>query len=119
MIKYIHLMGLSKSSLYGLKVFSPDSIQNNDLDLLETFKFETKDFRKNDFLDKEVLQEQFTKRTKSVKPKKSIPSKKNEIKKLVDTFCQKLDRTLMVKNDELTLTDIKWDRIDDFCNILR
>ena len=119
MIKYIHLMGLSKSSLYGLKVFSPDSIQNNDLDLLETFKFETKDFRKNDFLDKEVLQEQFTKRTHSVKPKKSIPSKKNEIKRLVETFCKKLDRTLMVKNDESSVTDIKWDRIDDFCNILR
>lgn len=112
-------MGLSKASLSGLKVFSPNSILTNDLDLLETLKFETKDFRTNDFLDKEIIQEQFVKRAKSIKPKKPISAKKIELKKLIDTFCVKLDRTLIVKNNDSSIADIKWDRIDDFCNTLR
>ena len=112
-------MGLSKASLSGLKVFAPISIQTNDLDLFETLKFETKGLREKDFLSKEIFQEQFVKRTKSIKPKKPVPSNKNEIDKLVEEFCQKLDRTLLVKNDESSITNIKWDYIDDFCNTLR
>ena len=112
-------MGLSKASLVGLKVFSPDSILSNDLDLLETLKFETKDFRTVDYLDKEKIQEQLVQRSKSIKPKKPIPQKKNELKKLIDSFCIKLDRTLIIKNNDSSITDIKWDLVDDFCSTLR
>lgn len=112
-------MGLSKGSLYGLKVFMPSSIQNNDLDFLETIKFETDDFRKQDYLDKEVLLKLFQKRAESVKPKKPIPTKKTELNKLLEEFCEKLDKTLMVKNDDLSLNYMDWESLDEFCNALR
>lgn len=112
-------MALSKSSLSGLKVFPPSTIQNNDLDLLETLKFETSDLRKQDYLDKEILLERFLNRANSVKPKKPISSKKSDLEKSVESFCKKLDKTLMIKNENSSLNDIKWDRLDDFCNILR
>ncbi len=112
-------MGLSKGSLSGLKTFAPSSIQNNDLDFLETLKFETDDLRKQDFIDKGVLLELFLKRTKLVKPKRPIPTKKYEQKKLVEDFCKKLDKTLMIKNDESSCADLKWERLDEFCSTLR
>ncbi len=103
----------------GLKVFAPSSIQNNDLDFLETLKFETDDLRKQDYLDKEIFLERFLTRTKSVKPKKPIPTKKSELKKQFEEFCKKLDKTLMIKNDDSSLNDLKWERLDQFCNTLR
>ena len=112
-------MGLSKASLLGLKVFTPSSIQNHDLDFLETLKFETDDYRKQTKLDKEIFLELFQKRVKFVKPKKPVPSRKNEIKKQLQEFCKKLDKTLIVKNDESLLDEISWDQVDDFCSTLR
>ena len=112
-------MGLSKSSLIGLKIFEPSSIVSNDLDFLETLKFETQDIRVQDFLEKGDFMELFLNRIKSVKPKKPIPSQKPALKKVIDNFCKKLDKTLLVKNDEYALTEVKWERIDEFCNILR
>lgn len=112
-------MGLSKASLIGLKVFAPNSIQSNDLDFLETLKFETKGLRNQDFLEKEKFLELFLKRGKIVKPKIQIPVKKQLQQKLLEEFCEKLDKTLLIKNDGSTINEIKWERLDDFCSTLR
>lgn len=118
-IKYICKMGLSKSSLIGLKVFEPDTILSNELDFLETLKFQTHDFRKQNSIEKDVFLELFLTRSKSVKPKEQIPKNPKALKKAIGEFCIKLDKTLMVKNDEDSINEIKWDKIDEFCNILR
>ena len=112
-------MGLSKSALLGLKIFPPYSIHTNDLDFLETLKFGTNDLRNDDFIDKEDFLQRFVERTKSVKPKISLPEKKSSQKKLLEEFCKILDKTLMIKNDDSSLNEIKWERIDEFCNMLR
>ena len=112
-------MGLSKSALTGLKIFRPDSIHSNDLDFFETLKFGTSDLRKEDSLDKEEFLKRFLERSKSVKPKKPISNKKSIQNKLLEDFCKTLDKTLMIKNDESLLIDVKWDLIDEFCSILR
>ena len=112
-------MGISKASLLGLKIFEPNSIHENDLDLLETLKFEMGDFRKEDSITKDTLKQKFLERVKVVKPKKEIAKKDAQITKLIDEFCQKLGKTLLVKNDETTIFEIKWDKIDEFCNTLR
>lgn len=112
-------MGLSKASLIGLKIFEPSSILTNDLDFLETLKFETKDFRGQDYLEKEKFLDLFLKRIKSVKPKKIIPNAKTQKQKLLEEFFKKLDKTLMIKNEDLTINEINWERIDDFCSTLR
>ena len=112
-------MGISKASLSGLRVFAPDSLLANDLDFLETLKFETSDLRKQNSIDKDILLERAIARSKSVRPKKRYPARKSEQKKLLEDFCQKLDKTLNVKNNESSLDEIKWDRIDEFCNALR
>ena len=112
-------MGISKASLLGLKIFEPNSIHENDLDLLETLKFEMGDFRKEDSITKDTLKQKFLERVKVVKPKKEIAKKDAQIIKLIDEFCQKLGKTLLVKNDETTIFEIKWDKIDEFCNTLR
>ena len=45
--------------------------------------------------------------------------KKSEIQKLFETFFQKLDKILFVKNSKDEISDIKWNQIDDFCSLLR
>ena len=112
-------MGISKLSLLGLKVFEPDSIHGNDLDLLETLKFETGELRKEDSITKEILKQKFLDRIKVVKPKKAVPKKDAQLTELIEEFCEKLEKTLLVKNDETILFEIKWDKIDEFCNTLR
>ena len=112
-------MGISKASLSGLKVFEPRSILTNDLDFLETLKFETSDLRKQDSVDKDIILERSLERSKSVKPKKAYPAKKSDQKKLFDDFCKKLGKTLHIKNNSTSLDEIKWNRIDEFCNALR
>ena len=111
-------MGISKASLVGLKIFSPASIQNNDLDFLETLKFETSDLRSQDQITKKDFLARFLNRTDSVKPKKPLPIKSN-VGDLLEDFCKKLEKTLMVKRDASSLYDIKWDSLDEFCNSLR
>jgi DNA-binding transcriptional ArsR family regulator len=112
-------MGLSKASLIGLKIFEPNSIQSNDLDFLETLKFETKEFRNQDYLEKGELLHLTLKRIKSVKPKLPMPTKKSQQQKLLEDFCKKLDKTLMIKNDDSTINEVKWEKLDDFCSTLR
>jgi len=111
-------MGISKASLIGLKIFSPESIQNNDLDFLETLKFETSDLRSQDQITKKDFIARFLNRVDSVKPKKPLPAK-SKINNLLEDFCKRLEKTLMVKTDNFSLYDIKWDRLDEFCNSLR
>lgn len=112
-------MGLSKSALLGLKIFPPHSIHTNDLDFLETLKFGTNDLRNEESIDKEVFLQRFVERTKSVKPKIALPEKKSSQKKLLEEFCKILDKTLMIKNNDSLLNEIKWEQIDEFCNMLR
>jgi len=38
---------------------------------------------------------------------------------LLEEFCKILDKTLMIKNNDSSLNEIKWERIDEFCNMLR
>jgi hypothetical protein len=102
-----------------LKIFEPNSIQSNDLDFLETLKFETKEFRNQDYLEKGELLHLTLKRIKSVKPKLPMPTKKSQQQKLLEDFCKKLDKTLMIKNDDSTINEVKWEKLDDFCSTLR
>lgn len=110
-------MGLSNYTLNALHVFEPASIANNTLDFLETIKFETQDLRKQDSVTKGELVDRIIKRSKSVKPKKPLDSKK--VKKLLNDFTKILNTTLMIKDGDEEITNIKWDTIDEFCNILR
>ncbi|MDH3618055.1 MAG: hypothetical protein OEM89_04960, partial [Nitrosopumilus sp.] len=51
--------------------------------------------------------------------KKINKSKKSEISKKFDEFAKTLDRTLFIKNSKEEISDVKWERIDSFCNLLR
>ena len=111
-------MGLSKYCLNALHVFEPTAIAENSLDFLETMKFETQDLRKLDSVTKDELVERIIKRSKITKPKKPL-GQKTQVKKLFNHFLKNLDSTIMIKDGEEEITDIKWNEIDEFCNLLR
>lgn len=109
-------MGLSASNLQGLKVFPPTSISDKTLEFFEFLKYDTKLFRddntasKNDLLD--II-------PKSTKIKNISKTKKSDIAKQFEEFVKKLDKTLFIKNTNDDITEIQWQRIDDFCSLLR
>ena len=109
-------MGLSISNLNGLRVFSPSSILDKDMEFLEFLRYETKSLRSETVLTKDDL---FSELPKSTKIKNISKIKKSEIKKLFDGFAKKLDKTLLIKNLPDEISDIKWKKIDSFCNLLR
>ena len=109
-------MGLSISNLNGLRVFPPSSILNKDMEFLEFLRYETKSLRSETMLVKDDLFSEFS---KSTKIKNISKIKKSEIKKLFDGFAKKLDKTLLIKNLPDEISDVKWKRIDSFCNLLR
>lgn len=111
-------MGLSKYSLNALRVFEPISIAENALDFLETLKFETQDLRKQESITKEELVDRIIKRSKSTKPKKPLGSKL-QVTKLLNNFAKNLNTTLMIKDSDDEITEIKWGEVDEFCNLLR
>ena len=109
-------MGLSTSNLLALKVFPPSSIVDNSLEFFEFLKYETKSFRDESIVSKDDLLDAIS---KSTKIKQSCKPKKSEIIKQFDIFSKNLDRTLFIKNTKDEFTEIKWNRIDDFCGLLR
>ncbi|HUU48426.1 MAG TPA: hypothetical protein VMW55_06560 [Nitrosopumilaceae archaeon] len=109
-------MGISISNLTALRVFAPVSILDRTLEFFEFLRYETKSIRNNPVLLKEEI---FDVISKSTKIKQVSKMKKSEIQKLFEKFLQNLDKTLFVKNSNDKISDIKWDKIDDFCNLLR
>ncbi|MBT8252001.1 MAG: hypothetical protein KJO99_04120, partial [Nitrosopumilus sp.] len=108
-------MGLSNSVLLGLKIFQPISITNKTLEFFEFLKYETKPFRTDSSLSKDTL---FVAIPKSLKIKQTKTTK-TQTKKLFEEFLKNLDKTLMIKNSDDDISEIKWDEIDDFCSLLR
>ena len=109
-------MGLSTSNLLALKVFPPSSIVDNSLGFFEFLKYETKSFRDKSIVSKDDLIDAIS---KSTKIKQSSKPNKSEIIKQFDIFSKNLDRTLFIKNTKDEFTEIKWNRIDAFCGLLR
>ncbi len=105
-------MGLSISSLTGLKSFSPSSLKDGTLEFFEFLKFHTKDFRELGVIEKEELIDEFLKQHPQTKSK-------SKIKNQFDDFCKKLDSVLFIKNGPDQITEINWKKIDEFCNLLR
>ncbi|MDH3311754.1 MAG: hypothetical protein OEM28_01240 [Nitrosopumilus sp.] len=108
-------MGLSNSILLGLKIFPPSSINNKTLEFFEFLKYETKSFRTYDILSKDNMLDAIP---KSIKIRQTRTTK-SQTKKLFEEFLKSLDKTLMIKNSEDDVSEIKWDEIDDFCSLLR
>ncbi|MCH9658245.1 hypothetical protein K0U27_06050 [archaeon] len=108
-------MGLSISNLSGLRVFPPISIKNRTLEFFEFLKYETKSYR-DDVLLKEDFLDMIS---KSTKIKQVSKIKKTETIKLFEEFANILDKTLFIKNSKDEISDIKWERIDSFCGLLR
>ena len=109
-------MGISTYNIRALRVFTPVSILDRTLEFFEFFRYETKSIRNNPVLLKEEI---FNIISKSTKIKQVSKIKKSEIQKLFETFFQKLDKILFVKNSKDEISDIKWNQIDDFCSLLR
>lgn len=109
-------MGLSPSNLMGLRVFQPISIKNRNLEFFEFLRYETKSFRDETFLSKSIL---FDAISKSSKIKHVSKTKKSQIIKQFENFLKELDRSLFIKNSKDEISDIKWNRIDIFCGLLR
>ena len=109
-------MGLSNSNLLALKVFPPSSLLGRGLQFFEFLKYETKSFRDETILSKGELIDAMLLGTKV----KKIPkSKKNSLLKEFNEFTKDLDRALLVKNSSDEISEIKWERIDNFCSLLR
>ncbi len=109
-------MGISTSNLTALRVFEPVSIFDRTLEFFEFLRYETKRIRDDQILLKDDI---FSEISKSTKIKQVSKLKKSEIIKLFENFTTSLDKTLFIKNSKDELSDIKWDRIDDFCSLLR
>ena len=109
-------MGLSNSNLLALKVFPPSSLLGRGLQFFEFLKYETKSFRDETILSKGELIDAMLLGTKV----KKIPkSKKDSLLKEFHEFAKDLDRALLVKNSSDEISEIKWERIDNFCSLLR
>lgn len=109
-------MGISTYNITALRVFAPISILDRTLEFFEFLRYETKSIRNNPVLLKEEI---FNIISKSTKIKQVSKIKKSEIQKSFETFLQNLDKTLLVKNSDDEISDIKWNKIDDFCSLLR
>ena len=109
-------MGLSTSNLLGLKVFLPSSLLDNSLGFFEFLRYETKVFRDEEIVSKDDLLYAIS---KSVKIRQVTEIKKSEITKQFDEFTKNMDRALLIKNTKDEISEIKWDKIDAFCGLLR
>ncbi|QLH03345.1 hypothetical protein C5F47_07200 [Nitrosopumilus cobalaminigenes] len=109
-------MGLSPTSLIGLRIFSPISLKNRTLEFFEFMRYETKSFRDETVLSKEQL---FVLLPKSLKIKQVSKIKKSELIEQFELFLKELDTVLYIKNSKDEISDIKWKRIDSFCGLLR
>ncbi len=109
-------MGISTYNITAFRVFAPVSILDRTLEFFEFLRYETKSIRSNPVLLKEEI---FDVISKSTKIKQVSKIKKSEIQKSFETFLQNLDKILLVKNSNDEISDIKWNKIDDFCSLLR
>ena len=109
-------MGISTSNLAGLRVFPPSSISNRTLEFFEFLRYETKAYRDEYILSKEKLLDAIY---KSTKIKHASKIKRLEITKQFEEFSKDLDRILFIKNNKDEISDVKWEKIDDFCELLR
>lgn len=109
-------MGLSSSNLLGLKVFQPVSIKNKNLEFFEFLRYETKSLRDKPILLKSELLDEIS---KSSKIKLVSKIKKPQLVKQFEDFLKELDRALFIKNSKDEVSNIKWNRIDIFCGLLR
>ena len=106
-------MGLSNQNLAAFRLFSPTSILGRTLEFFEFLKYETKQYRNDNIISKEEI---FSAISKSIKIKKS---KNSNIQKELEGFFKSLDKILFIKNSKDEISDIKWNQIDSFCNLLR
>ncbi|MGY5149298.1 MAG: hypothetical protein ACW9W3_04470 [Candidatus Nitrosopumilus sp. bin_68KS] len=107
-------MGLSNPALLGLKIFPPNSIRTKTLEFFEFLKYETKQFRDDPSISKDSI---FDAIHSSIKIKQT--KQQSQTKKQFEEFLKNLDKTLMIKNSDDELSDVKWDEIDGFCSLLR
>lgn len=110
-------MGLSSTNLLALKSFNPLCLKDQTLDFFEFLKYESDQFRNNDIIRKDDLLDLFIIFYKNKTKKESIS--KIEIKKKFDELCEKLDSILFVKNSSENLSEVKWEKIESFCDLLR
>lgn len=109
-------MGLSVSNLSGLRVFQPSSVHNQNLEFFEFLRYETKSFRDETVLSKEILLDTIP---QSTKIKQASKIKKSKLSKSFNEFLKELDRSLFIKNSSEEISDIRWKEIDNFCKLLR
>ena len=107
-------MGLPTAHLYGLKIFSPSSLLDNNLNFFEFMKYDTKLFKQENLVLKSDLFNAFITSNKS-----KLAQSKKITKKQLEEFFKKLDQSLFIKNTEDEITDIKWEKIEEFCDLLR
>ncbi len=110
-------MGLSSANLLALKSFTPSSLIDSTLDFFEFMKYDSDQFRELDLIRKDDFFKAFIKNQNSRTKKETIT--KVKLKKKFDELCKKLDSVLFVKNSSENITEIKWEKIDSFCDLLR
>ena len=109
-------MGLSGTHLTGLRIFPPSTVLTRTLEFFEFLKYETKEFREHTAVSKSNLLYAIS---KSVKVKNVSKIKKSELTKQFNEFTKNLDRTLLVRDSKDEISQIKWEKIDSFCSLLR
>lgn len=110
-------MGLSTANLLALKSFTPSNLVDGTLDFFEFMKYDSDQFREMDMIGKDDFFEAFIKYQQSRSKKEA--NTKTEIKKKFDGLCKKLDSVLFVKNSSENIAEVKWEKIDSFCDLLR
>lgn len=106
-------MGLSQNSFLGLRTFLPSSLEDI-LDFFEFLKYETKKYRDESVVSKEELFESYL-----ADPRVKLKENRSKAKKHFDENSAKLDYSLFLRNGKNDFSDIKWSKIDEFCNLLR
>lgn len=107
-------MGLSLKNLNALRKFPPSSF-NEVLHFFEFLKYETKQYRSNDSIEREALFEIFINSPKISQSKKTKP----ELRKIFNDSIKKLDSLLFLRVSDDIISEIKWAQIDEFCDLLR
>lgn len=111
-------MALSSVSLNALKIFEPYSLLGSSLVFLEFLKYETDDIRNDRVINKEELFLEFYDLIKK-SPDVNLKSGKSIIKEDYEKFIKKLDKLLLLKEDDNSISEIKWDDIEKLCDLFR
>jgi hypothetical protein len=112
-------MALSATNIRAMKILHPTSLVNSTLSFFELMKYETDDLRNEKSLDKNFLVERFLELVKKTTKGKKIYFTKAQVKKDFEKFSTDLDEILLASNENENLTDIKWEKIIELCNLLR